>query len=76
MAFAVSRDFIVRRARRRDAHASSARERGRAEPGGWLITTTNWRSVADERRYLRSLRRYAHAAVFVAEDREGIIGRL
>src|SRR5438105_8873124 len=46
-----------------------------AEPEGWLIGD-GWRGVADERRYLRSLRRYPHAAVFVAETREGIVGRL
>jgi RimJ/RimL family protein N-acetyltransferase len=50
-----------------------------AEPEGWLITTDGeWRSVGDERRYLKALRRYPHAAVYVAE-RSGdgaIIGRL
>lgn len=48
-----------------------------AEPEGWLATLNGWRSVADERRYLRALRRYPHAAVFVAEDEDGrVIGRL
>jgi RimJ/RimL family protein N-acetyltransferase len=48
-----------------------------AEPGGWLITTTDWRSAGDERRYLKAIRRYPHAAVFVAESDEGdIVGRL
>ena len=47
-----------------------------AEPEGWLIATRGWRSVGDERRYLRALRRYADAAVFVAEAPEGIVGRL
>ena len=47
-----------------------------AEDGAWLLTTDGWRSVADERRYLRALKRYPHAAVFVAEAAEGIIGRL
>jgi RimJ/RimL family protein N-acetyltransferase len=46
------------------------------EEGGWLITTNGWRSVADERRYLRALRRYEHAAVFVAEDQGRIVARL
>ena len=74
----MSRDFTIRPAGPRDAAAlvALANEVG-AEPGGWLITTTNWRSVNDERRYLRSLRRYPHAAVFVAEAAEGIVvGRL
>ena len=49
-----------------------------AEPGGWLISTGGeWRSAGDERRYLKALRRYAHAAVFVAEQDDGeIVGRL
>jgi putative acetyltransferase len=73
----VAGDFIVREAEPRDAHAlvELANAVG-SEPEGWLITTSNWRSVADERRYLRSIRRYEHAAVLVAEDDDGIIGRL
>jgi len=47
-----------------------------AEPEGWLVTTNGWRSAADERRYLRAIRRYPHAAVFVAEDEGRIVGRL
>jgi len=50
-----------------------------AEPEGWLITTDGeWRSVGDERRYLKAVRRYPHAAVYVAEreDDGAIIGRL
>ena len=34
------------------------------------------RRPADERRYLRSLRRHPDAAVFVAETPEGVVGRL
>jgi RimJ/RimL family protein N-acetyltransferase len=48
-----------------------------AEPEGWLATQDGWRTVGDERRYLRALRRYPHAAVFVAEAEDGeIVGRL
>ena len=47
-----------------------------SEAEGWLITIGEWRTAADERRYLRSLRRYPHAAVFVAETEDGIVGRL
>jgi RimJ/RimL family protein N-acetyltransferase len=47
-----------------------------AEPQGWLIAESSWRSAAEERRYLKALRRYAHAAVFVAETEDGIVGRL
>jgi RimJ/RimL family protein N-acetyltransferase len=46
------------------------------EPGDWLLTTDAWRSVADERRYLRAVRRHADAAVYVAVDGERVIGRL
>jgi RimJ/RimL family protein N-acetyltransferase len=47
-----------------------------AEPQAWLITGGDWRSAGEERRYLRSVRRYRHAAVFVAETNGTIIGRL
>ena len=36
-----------------------------------------WRSAGDERRYLKAVRRYAHAAVYVAERADGVlVGRL
>jgi RimJ/RimL family protein N-acetyltransferase len=47
-----------------------------AEPEGWLIADDSWRGVADERRYLKALRRHPHAAVFVVEDEARIVGRL
>jgi len=49
-----------------------------AEPEGWLISIAGeWRSAGDERRYLKALRRYPHAAVFVAEADDGsVVGRL
>jgi RimJ/RimL family protein N-acetyltransferase len=73
----VARDFWIRPAEPRDAPAlvELANTVG-SEPEGWLISTNNWRSVADERRYLRSIRRYPHAAVYVAEASERIVGRL
>ena len=46
------------------------------EPEGWLLTDSAWRSVADERRYLRALRRHPHGAVFVAEIDGVVVGRL
>ena len=47
------------------------------EPEGWLISAGGWRTVAEERRYLKALRRYAHAAVFVAESEGGeVVARL
>jgi RimJ/RimL family protein N-acetyltransferase len=49
-----------------------------AEPQGWLISVAGeWRSAGDERRFLKALRRYPHAAVFVAERDDGtLVGRL
>jgi len=46
------------------------------EEGGWLLNTSGWRSVAEERRYLRALKRFPHAAVFVAEVDGDLVGRL
>jgi RimJ/RimL family protein N-acetyltransferase len=46
------------------------------EPGGWLLTTEAWRPVADERRYLKAVRRHPDAAVLVATDGPRIVGRL
>jgi RimJ/RimL family protein N-acetyltransferase len=71
-------DFSIRRAEPGDAQAlvALARTVG-AEPEGWLITRASWRSVADERRYLKALRRHVGAAVYVAETEHGeIVGRL
>jgi RimJ/RimL family protein N-acetyltransferase len=68
---------VIRRATPADAAGlvALAREVG-AEPEGWLISTRDWRGAADERRYLRSIRRSPSAAVFVAEAPEGLVGRL
>jgi RimJ/RimL family protein N-acetyltransferase len=73
----VGRDFVIRSAEPGDAGAlvELANAVG-SEPEGWLITTSNWRSVGEERRYIRSLRRSRHAAVFVAQAPEGVVGRL
>ena len=46
------------------------------EPEAWLLNTDGWRSVSEERRYLRALRRHPDAAVFVADDEGKIVGRL
>lgn len=73
----MSPTFIVRQAVPGDAAALV--ELGRivgGEPEGWLISDSTWRGVADERRYLKAVRRFPHAAVFVAEVEEGVIGRL
>lgn len=46
------------------------------EEGAWLLATEAWRNVAEERRYLRAVRRHPDAAVFVAEEDATIVGRL
>jgi RimJ/RimL family protein N-acetyltransferase len=67
----------VRRAVPGDASAlvELARAVG-AEPEGWLITNGDWRTPSEERRYLRAVRRHTHAAVFVAETADAIVGRI
>jgi RimJ/RimL family protein N-acetyltransferase len=70
-------EFVVRRAAPGDAEALVALAAAvGSEPEGWLIADSAWRTVGEERRYLRALRRYAHAAVFVAESVDGVVGRL
>jgi RimJ/RimL family protein N-acetyltransferase len=68
---------VIRRATPADAAALVDLGRAvSAEPEGWLITRGDWRAAGDERRYLRAIRRSLHAAVFVAEAPEGVVGRL
>jgi len=69
--------LVVRDATPGDASAlvALAQQVG-AEPEGWLIADDSWRGIADERRYLRAIRRHPHAAVFVAEEEARIVGRL
>jgi RimJ/RimL family protein N-acetyltransferase len=69
---------IIRPAEPSDAEALVALGRAvGSEPGGWLLTTSDWRSAGDERRYLKAIRRYPNAAVYVAESDEGeLVGRL
>ena len=58
---------IVRQATPADAHAlvDLAESVGR-EDGRWILGTGPWRSVSDERRYLRTIHRHPDAAVFAA----------
>ena len=58
-----------------DALVELARAVG-SEPGGWLLSDSRWRSAGDERRYLKAVRRHPDAGVFVAEDEDGIVGRI
>jgi RimJ/RimL family protein N-acetyltransferase len=67
----------IRRAGPGDASGLAALSRavGR-EDGGWLLAADTWRSAADERRYLKAVRRHSDAAVFVAVDGDEVVGRL
>ena len=48
-----------------------------AEQEGWLLADARWRSIVDERRYIRALQRHPDAALYVAELRPGkLVGRL
>lgn len=73
-------EFTVRPADPGDAEQlTRLAEAVSAEPEAWLISADGeWRSVGDERRYLKAVRRYPHAAVYVAErvSDGAIIGRL
>ncbi|HET7744783.1 MAG TPA: GNAT family N-acetyltransferase [Gaiellaceae bacterium] len=46
------------------------------EEGRWILSSDGWRSVGDERRFLRSVQSQPDSAVFVAEDEGRVIGRL
>jgi RimJ/RimL family protein N-acetyltransferase len=67
----------VRRAVPGDAPAlvALAEAVGREE-GRWILSSEGWRSVGDERRFLRSVQSHADAAVYVAEDEGRVVGRL
>jgi L-phenylalanine/L-methionine N-acetyltransferase len=72
-------DFLIRHADPSDAEQLTRLAADvSAEPEGWLISVAGeWRSAGDERRFLKALRRYPHAAVFVAEREDGmLVGRL
>jgi len=47
-----------------------------SEDGRWILAAETWRSVSDERRYLRTVQRHPDAVVFVAEDDGRIAARL
>ncbi|MGI8885370.1 MAG: GNAT family N-acetyltransferase [Gaiellaceae bacterium] len=46
------------------------------EEGRWILATESWRSVANERRYLKTVHRHPDAAVIVAVDEDVVVGRL
>lgn len=67
----------VRRAVATDAAAlvALAESVGREE-GRWILASDGWRSVSDERRFLRNVQSHSDAAVYVAEDDGHVIARL
>ena len=67
----------VRRAEPSDATAlvRLAEAVGREE-GRWILATEGWRSIGDERRYLKTVLRHPDAAVFVADDDGDVVGRI
>jgi RimJ/RimL family protein N-acetyltransferase len=72
-------DFVIRHADPSDAEQlTRLADAVSGESEGWLISVAGeWRSAGDERRFLKALRRYPHAAVFVAERADGtLVGRL
>jgi RimJ/RimL family protein N-acetyltransferase len=74
---APSEHYVIRPAHPRDAvQLVALGEDVAGEPEGWLISNGAWRTVAEERRYLRAIRRYPDAAVFVAEEGDAIVARL
>lgn len=42
----------------------------------WILSSQGWRSISEERRYLKTVMRHPDAAVFVAEDEGAVVGRL
>ena len=46
------------------------------EEGRWILATESWRSVSNERRYLKTVLRHPHATVIVAVDGDDVVGRL
>ncbi|HUF01355.1 MAG TPA: GNAT family N-acetyltransferase [Gaiellaceae bacterium] len=67
----------VRRAEANDAAelVALAETVGR-EGGRWMLATDRWRSVTEERRYVKACRKHPDAAVFVAEDDGRVVARL
>jgi len=47
-----------------------------SEQENWLLADSKWRSVGEERRYIRALQRHPDGALLVAELDGAIVGRL
>ena len=46
------------------------------EEGRWILATESWRSISNERRYLKTVLRHPDATVIVAADGDHVVGRL
>jgi putative acetyltransferase len=46
------------------------------EEGRWILATESWRSISDERRYLKTVLRHPDAVVFVADEDGRVVARL
>lgn len=67
----------IRPAEAADAEAMVALAREvTSEEGGWLLASSAWRTVSEERRYVRTVQHHPDAALFVAELDGEIVGRL
>ena len=42
----------------------------------WILSADTWRTIADERRYVRSVLRHPDAAVFIADEDGEVLGRM
>jgi L-phenylalanine/L-methionine N-acetyltransferase len=42
----------------------------------WILSADTWRTIADERRYVRSVFRHPDAAVFIAEEDGRVLARM
>ena len=70
---------VIRIRRAEPADAVSLVELAEAvggEEGRWILATDTWRSVSEERRYLKTVLRHPDATVIVALDGEHVVGRL
>jgi RimJ/RimL family protein N-acetyltransferase len=69
--------ITVRKAEPGDAAelVSLAQAVGREE-GRWILSIDSWRSIGDERRYLKSVFRHPDAAVYVAEEAAHVVARM
>jgi RimJ/RimL family protein N-acetyltransferase len=46
------------------------------EDGRWILSVDSWRTISDERRYLKSVFRHPDAAVFVADEGGTVLARM